>query len=71
MLENVTPFPHVLLQIWLLGMRCEVLAETAWVRVPVQGVLHGAAVSPAFRTGFGTSVPPQCLDQSYRGFLAL
>lgn len=47
MLENMTPFPHVLLQIWLLGMRCEVLAETTWVRVPVQGVLQGAAVSPA------------------------
>lgn len=32
MLENVTPIPNVLLQICLLSMRCEVLAEPTWAR---------------------------------------
>lgn len=71
MLENVTLFPHVLLQIWPLGMKCEVLTETTWVRVPVQGMLQGAAVSSAFRTSFGASVPPQCLLSVYSVLLRL
>jgi len=71
MLEDVTPFPKVLLQTWPLGARWDALAETAWARVPVHGVLQGHAGLPAFRTGFGVSVPPQCLGQPRRGFLAL